>query len=119
MDFRQTTGDEDAIYKCIEHLSGHNLWGKETETQPNVDFTMPPLHGASLDQHFHYIAEKQSAGYLQILQNLLSDNKIPNIPKQWNYQVRSDQVFTEYVFSYNSIELLIFSLSEKKVKKKT
>lgn len=47
---------------------------------PDVELKLPKLEGKDIVEHFYCIGEKQSAPYRQLL-NLLSSNKLPQLPK--------------------------------------
>lgn len=71
--------------KCAaiaNHLKKHDLLGKKTSIQENVDFAVPPLHGANIDQHFRTIATQQALPYRENAERL-SRVSLPPQPDQW------------------------------------
>jgi len=64
------------------HLKKHDLLGKKTTVQENVDLPLPPLHGANIDDHFRSIAAQQTLPYRQNAEQLASAS-LPPQPDQW------------------------------------
>uniref|UniRef100_H2YW38 DNA polymerase subunit gamma-1 n=1 Tax=Ciona savignyi TaxID=51511 RepID=H2YW38_CIOSA len=80
--FKETTTikeNKEEVEECIKHLVKFGLWGKEHETIPDYDITLPQLFGNNVDEHFQKIASDQSGMYKQGLLNLASA-KLPKIP---------------------------------------
>ena len=66
---------------------------------PNVDITIPPLHGENIEEHFRYIANEQVKPYLNIVNKLLV--KLPPIPKHFILR----EGWTRYSYSgYEAVE---------------
>ena len=74
--------DEDKRLAIENHLKKHNLLGKKTSVQENVDLPLPPLYGANIDEHFHAIATQQTLPYRQCAEELASAS-LPPQPDQW------------------------------------
>ena len=72
-------------FEAVEdHLSAHNLWGRETTVLEDLSFELPKLHGNTIDEHFRHLATKQTEGYVA-LANKLKTSKMPAKPKEWKY----------------------------------
>jgi len=74
--------DEEKRLAIEKHLKKHDLLGKRTTTQKNVDLPLPPLHGANIDEHFRTIAAQQTLRYRQNAECLASAS-LPPQPDQW------------------------------------
>jgi len=64
------------------HLKKHDLLGKKTVIQENVDFPVPPLHGTNIDEHFRTIAIQQALPYRANAEHLATAS-LPPQPNQW------------------------------------
>lgn len=65
-----------------DHLSRHQLWGKNQEDAPPIAFDLPALHGSSLDEHFHKLGKDASEPYYsQALDYARAD--LPTAPRTW------------------------------------
>ncbi|TFK46570.1 hypothetical protein OE88DRAFT_1638280 [Heliocybe sulcata] len=53
-----------------DHLDLHGLDPKQGSVLPDTGFTLPPLQGKSLDQHFHVIGSQASRPWLDISKEL-------------------------------------------------
>ncbi|XP_064607817.1 DNA polymerase subunit gamma-1-like [Liolophura sinensis] len=73
------------IEKSRNVLKQHDLWGKETNTLPEVDIKLPKLYGENIDDHFRHLASTQTAEYRQ-LGDSLSVTDLPPLPKTWKFQ---------------------------------
>lgn len=72
-------------FEAVEkHLSEHNLWGRETTVLEDINFDLPELHGQNIDEHFRYLATKQTEGYVALAEKL-KNSKMPEKPKKWMY----------------------------------
>nr|XP_002125927.3 DNA polymerase subunit gamma-1-like [Ciona intestinalis] len=67
------------IQQSIEHLDKFGLWGKEQESLPDYDVTLPKLYGNNVNEHFENVASEQSRPYREAL-NKLVKNELPNMP---------------------------------------
>ena len=77
--------EESQDFEAVEeHLSTHNLWGRDTTVQDDLNFELPKLHGSNIDEHFRHLATKQTEGYVA-LANKLKTSKMPAKPKEWKY----------------------------------
>ena len=77
-------GNEE-IHKSIEHLSGHNLYGRHKSEIADVDFKLPPLRGQSIEEHFEIIAQEQTKNYVEMAKHL-SLVSLPSRPKEWCFE---------------------------------
>ena len=65
-----------------DHLSRHQLLGKNQEHAPPIAFDLPALHGSSLDEHFYKLGKDASEPYYsQALDYARAD--LPRAPKTW------------------------------------
>ena len=65
-----------------DHLSKHQLWGKNQETSPPIAFDFPTLNGSTLDEHFYKIGRDASEPYFSLAQKYASID-LPRPPKKW------------------------------------
>lgn len=65
-----------------DHLSEHQLWGKNQETSPPVAFNLPALHGSTLDEHFHKLGRDASEPYFSLAQEYARVD-LPRPPRKW------------------------------------
>lgn len=64
------------------HLSKHQLWGKNQEHSVPVAFNLPKLHGSTLDEHFYKLGKDASEPYYsQALDYAGAD--LPRHPRKW------------------------------------
>ena len=65
-----------------DHLSRHQLLGKNQENAPPIAFDLPALHGSSLDEHFYKLGKDASEPYYsQALDYARAD--LPRAPRTW------------------------------------
>ncbi|KAJ8080550.1 DNA-directed DNA polymerase gamma mip1 [Marasmius tenuissimus] len=69
----------------LEHLSLHGLDPAQSSVHPPTEFTLPPLQGDNLLQHFHRIGFASSEPYLTLAKQF-ADSEIPPIPENWELQ---------------------------------
>ena len=60
----------------------HDLWGKSLGDSVPVAFNVPPLHGFSLDEHFHKLGSQASDPYFGQAQEYAKIN-LPKPPRRW------------------------------------
>ncbi|KDQ13472.1 hypothetical protein BOTBODRAFT_175483 [Botryobasidium botryosum FD-172 SS1] len=83
--FRDTTfPPPDPAYVRIsrEHLAMHGLDPAQSSVLPNVDFTLPPLQGKNLDEHFHRVGSQAAQPYLSLAEQFAATTLSP-IPEHW------------------------------------
>ncbi|TRM64310.1 DNA polymerase family A-domain-containing protein [Schizophyllum amplum] len=71
-----------------EHLSAHGLDPAQSSVLPNTSFTLPPLLGNTLDQHFHVMGAQASEPYLSFAKQF-AEMDIPPVPESHEFEVRS------------------------------
>jgi DNA polymerase gamma 1 len=64
------------------HLKHHNLLGKQSAINPNIDISLPPLQGNSLDEHFYQIGKDVSEPYLTMA-SAFAKVHLPEPPSKW------------------------------------
>ncbi|KAA1475033.1 gamma DNA-directed DNA polymerase [Dentipellis sp. KUC8613] len=77
----------DARYVRIaqEHLEMHGLDRTQGSVLPDVGFTLPPLQGRTIDEHFFRIGGQAAEPWLQLAKTLASA-KLPPRPDFWDIQ---------------------------------
>jgi len=65
-----------------QHLARHDLLGKTAPPLPPIAFDLPPLHGASLDEHFHRLGLDAAEPYLTLARKFARANPPPK-PRRW------------------------------------
>ena len=105
------------------HLSKHSLWKKKISNyesryynSKNVDepmfpipdiqpaiFSLPPLRGQNIEEHFYNIGKEYSDQYKQLIENVINE-EFPRMPTEWRfksgwtkYELDSHGVCTGYV----------------------
>lgn len=77
-----TTPPQHLIDLSKDHLSRHQLLGKNQENAPPIAFDLPALHGSTLDEHFHKLGRDASEPYYsQALDYARAD--LPRAPRTW------------------------------------
>ena len=83
--------------ECIQiakdHLKTHNLDPSQGSVLPNISFTLPPLQGRNLDEHFHRLGTAAAHPWLEIARDF-SSTSVPPKPDYWNVQ----SGWTKYVY---------------------
>ena len=65
-----------------DHLSRHQLWGKNTDSSEPIAFDLPLLQGTTLDEHFYKLGRNASEPYYsQALRFAKID--LPDRPRKW------------------------------------
>ncbi|KZT07053.1 gamma DNA-directed DNA polymerase [Laetiporus sulphureus 93-53] len=75
----------DVVQIAQEHLTMHGLDPLHGSTLPETDFTLPPLQGKDLDQHFHRIGARACDPWLRLAQTFARET-LPEIPMEWTVQ---------------------------------
>ncbi|KAG1834876.1 DNA polymerase family A-domain-containing protein, partial [Suillus variegatus] len=68
-----------------EHLEMHGLDPKQGSVLPDIGFTLPPLLGSNIDEHFHRIGSQSAQPWLNIAKDFAS-NELPPKPDHWDIQ---------------------------------
>jgi DNA polymerase gamma 1 len=78
-----STSPPDALVRLSrDHLSRHELLGKNQDSTPPVAFDLPELQGATLDEHFHRLGMDAAEPYLSMAKKLAWSNPPPK-PRNW------------------------------------
>ncbi|KAF8216340.1 DNA polymerase family A-domain-containing protein [Mycena galopus ATCC 62051] len=77
--------DRSYINIALSHLELHGLDPSQGSTLPDTHFTMPPLQGKNLLEHFHRIGSTLSQPYLDLARTFAAET-LPPIPDgtEWN-----------------------------------
>ncbi|KAG6329337.1 hypothetical protein ID866_9752, partial [Astraeus odoratus] len=76
-----------------EHLQMHGLDPKQGSVLPDVGFTLPPLQGSNIDEHFFRIGLRAAHPWLELARNLAT-SELPPRPDHWDVQ----SGWTKYYF---------------------
>ncbi|KAI8974832.1 gamma DNA-directed DNA polymerase [Trametes punicea] len=76
-----------------DHLKAHGLNPSQGSVLPNIGFTLPPLQGRTLDEHFYRIGTSAAQPWLTLAQDLAAA-QIPPRPDNWHIQAG----WTRYLF---------------------
>ncbi|KAI0266250.1 DNA polymerase family A-domain-containing protein [Gloeopeniophorella convolvens] len=68
-----------------EHLQMHGLDPKQGSVLPDVGFTLPPLQGRNLDEHFHRIGVRSVRSWITLAVDLM-EGHLPPPPDHWEIQ---------------------------------
>ena len=68
-----------------DHLKMHGLDPAQGSVLPNTAFTLPPLQGRNLDEHFHAIGASAAQPWLSLAKDFAS-SELPPKPDHWNVQ---------------------------------
>ncbi|KAI9511049.1 DNA polymerase family A-domain-containing protein [Russula earlei] len=87
-----------------DHLEMHGLDPNSGSVLPNISFTLPPLQGHTIDQHFHRIGVGAAHPWSGLAVSLM-EAQLPPLPEHWEiqagwtkYYYRSDgSSFSEHV----------------------
>ncbi|KAF5851906.1 hypothetical protein GGP41_000651 [Bipolaris sorokiniana] len=78
----ETKPPPELISLSKDHLTRHDLLGKNQDQSPPVGFDMPELQGTTLDEHFYKLGMDAAEPYLGMAKRLVWANPPPR-PKQW------------------------------------
>ncbi|KAI0821816.1 gamma DNA-directed DNA polymerase [Trametes gibbosa] len=76
-----------------DHLTAHGLDPSQGSVLPNIGFTLPPLQGRTLDEHFYRIGTTAAQPWLTLSQDLAAA-QLPPKPDHWHIQAG----WTRYCF---------------------
>jgi DNA polymerase gamma 1 len=65
-----------------DHLTRHDLLGKNQDSTPPVGFDLPTLQGSTLDEHFYKLGMDAAEPYLSMAKKLAWANPPPK-PRKW------------------------------------
>lgn len=77
--------DKTYVQIARDHLTAHNLDPTQGSVLPNISFTLPPLQGKSLDEHFHRLGAAAAQPWLDLARDFASAPRPPK-PDCWNLQ---------------------------------
>ncbi|KAJ1726422.1 DNA-directed DNA polymerase gamma mip1, partial [Coemansia biformis] len=85
--FPQATAEQTKI--SISHLKARDIYGKEGEPVDMVDFDLPELLGANIEEHFYNMGHMTAQPYLQMAQDFarLKDTQFPPMPRPDAWQM--------------------------------
>jgi len=84
--------DRSYIQIARDHLTAHGLDPSQGSVLPNVSFTLPPLQGKNLDEHFHRLGAAAAQPWLGLARDFASTS-LPPKPDYWSLQAG----WTKYV----------------------
>ena len=88
--------DRAYIQIARDHLTAHNLDPSQGSVLPNISFTLPPLQGKNLDEHFHRLGTAAAQPWLDLARDFASTS-LPPKPDFWNLQ----SGWTKYVYKHD------------------
>ena len=68
-----------------DHLAAHGLDPSQGSVLPNISFTLPPLQGKNLDEHFHRLGAAAAQPWLGLARDFASTS-LPPKPDYWSLQ---------------------------------
>lgn len=74
--------DAELIALSKDHLARHELLGKTSDNADPVGFDLPPLQGASLDEHFYRLGMDSAEPYLSLSKKYARASPPPK-PRKW------------------------------------
>lgn len=74
--------DPQLVALSRKHLAIHDLLGKKSSISPPIKFKLPPLQGATLDEHFYQIGMDAAEPYLSLSTNFAKVD-LPTPPTTW------------------------------------
>ncbi|TFB02229.1 hypothetical protein CCMA1212_005980 [Trichoderma ghanense] len=85
---------EELVNLARDHLTRHDLYGKNTDNSDPIAFELPELKGATLDEHFHKLGTDCAEPYLRFAKKFACAS-IPLKPKQWERQSGWTKYYTD------------------------
>lgn len=73
---------EELVKLSKDHLSRHDLLGRNTDNNAPIAFDVPPLQGRTLDEHFHKLGVDCAEPFLSKAKEFARQN-VPLRPKKW------------------------------------
>lgn len=68
-----------------DHLRMHGLDPSQGSVLPDTSFTLPPMQGSTLDEHFHRIGINAAQPWLALAKEF-SETELPPKPEHWHIQ---------------------------------
>ena len=85
---------EEKLNDILAHLSNFDIESNNSEAIPEVEFDLPLLMGANINEHFQYIANQQTKKYVSNLFELMK-KRIPPKPNKGLWQ--KEVGWTKYI----------------------
>lgn len=79
---RSSAPPPELIQLSREHLTRHDLLGKNHDESGPIGFDLPDLQGQTLDEHFHRLGLDASEPYLQHAKTF-AKKSLPQRPREW------------------------------------
>ncbi|KAI0024728.1 DNA polymerase family A [Xylariomycetidae sp. FL0641] len=73
---------EELVELSKDHLRRHDLLFKNTDKNPPIAFDVPPIHGQTLDEHFHKLGMDCAEPFLSYAKQFTKENGPPR-PRRW------------------------------------
>ncbi|KAI2462999.1 DNA polymerase family A [Annulohypoxylon bovei var. microspora] len=73
---------EELVKLSQDHLSRHDLLGKNTDNNAPIAFEVPPLQGQTLDEHFYKLGVSCAEPFLSKAKEFARQN-VPPRPRKW------------------------------------
>lgn len=91
---RSTPPPDELVELSISHLTRHGLYGKNTGSNPPIEFDIPPLRGDSktLDEHFYILGMDAAEPYLSYAKEFANID-LPQRPSPESWVRRSGWTF--------------------------
>ncbi|KAF2148187.1 DNA polymerase gamma [Myriangium duriaei CBS 260.36] len=78
----QTAAPEELVKLSKDHLTRHDLLGKNTDSTAPVAFDLPQLQGQTLDEHFYRLGKDAAEPYLNLATRYAFASPPPK-PRRW------------------------------------
>nr|BBE24807.1 DNA polymerase gamma, mitochondrial [Grifola frondosa] len=85
--------DKTFVRIAQQHLQMHGLDPSQGSVLPDTSFTLPPLQGRTLDEHFHCIGTAAAQPWLSLAKDLSAAQLLPK-PDDWHIQAG----WTKYLY---------------------
>ncbi|KAI0128347.1 DNA polymerase gamma [Xylariales sp. AK1849] len=77
-----TPAPKELVELSRDHLRRHDLLGKNTDNNAPIAFDVPPIHGQTLDEHFHKLGVDCAEPFLTHAKQFARENAPPR-PRRW------------------------------------
>ncbi|XP_076235782.1 DNA polymerase gamma, catalytic subunit tam [Calliopsis andreniformis] len=81
---KQEEISQEEIESIKNILNSYGIKVEDATRLPEVNLTLPPLEGNTIEQHFYNISEAQVKPYVKIIKEIMKD--IPKMPEQWIFK---------------------------------
>ncbi|RMZ75367.1 hypothetical protein DV738_g5509, partial [Chaetothyriales sp. CBS 135597] len=79
---RSTSPRPELVDLARDHLQRHGLLGKNQDNSTPIGLDVPPLQGATLDEHFDRLGRDAAEPYLSLARQFVRKHPLPR-PRQW------------------------------------